>query len=76
MKRDLNETPRKEFVEMVKKQGKIRASLSHTQTYPDEIHYAGILDWEYDTELFAITWSGRRVVASKTMPAFHIYTDY
>jgi len=49
------------------------ASPSHEQTHPTPIHFAAILKWQWDGELFANTITGKRVVASKTMPAFHIY---
>jgi hypothetical protein len=74
MKRDDKETPRENFIKLVREKGLIYASPSHHQTHPDEIDRCAILGWEYDTELFAITCMGKRVVASKTMPAFYIYT--
>ena len=75
LKKDEKETPTKDFIEIVKQKGEVWASTSHYQNYPDEISQYGILQWQYDGELFAITALGKRVrvVANKGMPAFHIY---
>jgi len=67
------ETSREKFVYMVKKAGKIYASPSHEQSHPDHISSSAILEWQWDGELFSITATGRRVVCSEDMPAFHIY---
>lgn len=62
-----------QFVELLKKEGTVRASPSHTQTHPTEISWAAILDWQFDGEVFAITSTGKRAVASPSMPAFRRY---
>ena len=72
-KRQEQETLYVDFVEKVKKEGMVRASLSHSQTHPCEIHFSAILDWQWDGELFSISVTGNRGVCSGTMPAFHIY---
>lgn len=69
------EIPREAFIEFVKDEGVIRASLSHTQKYPSGISQFAILDWQYDGELFAITNTGKRVVANEDMPAFIPYEN-
>lgn len=78
MQRDDKETPREEFIKLVKEKGKVWASLSHEQSHPRHISNFAILQWQWDeltNELFAITSSGKRAVASKTMPAFHVYGE-
>lgn len=72
MKREDKETLYEDFVEIVKEEGKVFASPSHSQTFPDKIEFSAILEWQWDGELFANTIT-RRVVANKEMPAFHIY---
>ena len=71
--RENKETPRDEFIEIVKKYGKVRAGLSHSQTHPVEIHFSAILDWQYDGKLFTVTTCGKRAECSDKMPAFHLY---
>lgn len=76
MKKENRETPRKKFIQIVKKKGIVPASLSHTQQYPGHISSFAVLEWQYDPtkgELFSITKSGKRVVANEKMPAFHIW---
>ena len=73
MKRENKETLYKDFVEIVKKEKRVFASPSHEQTHPVPIHFSAILEWQWDGELFANSITGKRVVASKSMPAFHIY---
>ena len=73
MERENKETSREDFIQLVKEKGKVIAALSHTQAKPDRIHNAAILEWQYDTELFCITANGKRLVANKDMPAFHVY---
>ena len=76
MKREKKETYREDFIEIVKKKGKVWASPSHAQTHPVQIDYSAILEWQWDDnrkELFAITITGKRAVCSNKMPAFHIY---
>ena len=74
VQRDPAETPRDAFIKIVRANGKVWASTSHEQHKPDHISSSGILEWQYDGELFAITKTRRRVVANKSMPAFHIYS--
>ena len=73
MEREDRETLYNDFVQIVKKEGKVLASPSHTQLYPDEIHHAAILEWQWDVELFSDIKTSGRVVANKKMPAFHVY---
>jgi len=73
LKREFKETSREKFIYMVKKAGKIYAETSHDQHKPDHISNFSILEWQWDGELFAITATGKRVVCSESMPAFHIY---
>jgi len=75
MKRNERETQYRDFVKIVKEKNIVFASLSRSQTYPNNIHYAAILRWQWDgEELFATTINGERVVANTSMPAFHIYS--
>ena len=71
--RENRETFRNDFIDLVKRNGKTRASLSHTQRFPHYIDASAILDWQWDGELFAITRTGKRVICNKKMPAFHVY---
>ena len=73
LKREFKETSREKFIYMVKKAGKIYAEPSHEQHIPDHISQFAILEWQWDGELFAITKTGKRVVCSDNIPAFHIY---
>ena len=71
--RENRETFRNEFIDLVKRNGKVRASLSHTQRLPHHIEASAILDWQWDGELFSITCTGKRVICNNNMPAFHVY---
>jgi len=73
MKRENKETLYKDFIKLVKEEGSVFASPSHEQTHPIPIHFSAILEWQWDEELFAISITGKRIVASKSMPAFYIY---
>ena len=75
-KRDDHETPRVDFIEIVKQQGPTWASLSHSQPDPDPVDHSAILRWQYDGErkrLFAVSLSGDTVVVRESIPAFHIW---
>ena len=63
-----------DFVKMVKAKGKVRASLSHSQSYPDGINQFAILDFQIDSEgtLFTVTKNGRRAEVNPMMPAFKL----
>lgn len=77
MEREDKETMYEDFVCLVKKHKWFWAATSHAQTHPNRIDYSAILKWQYDKnndELFSITANGNRIIASKNMPAFHIYT--
>ncbi len=68
------ETAYNDFVELVKKKGTVRASLSHTQSRPSEISSSAILDWQIDDHgLFCVTITGGIVRCSDDMPAFHVF---
>ena len=65
--------PVQDFIELVKDQGKVWASPSHSMKHKDgEMSHAAILEWQYDKCLYSITVTGKRIDVLN-MPAFHLF---
>ena len=64
-----------DFIDLLKKEGKVRASPSHEQRHPVPISEFAILDFQYDGVIFAITRTGKRVEITDQMPAFRPYDE-